>query len=94
MVENASHINASFIKDLKSCFTSFTPKHFQERWENRNKSSFQKIYICNLSSNTDLASRVSYYLFSLFFTVTLEKEICGGREHVIKKGVDDSETKL
>ena len=89
MVEKASHINASLIKDLKSCFTSFTPKRFQERWENRNKSSFQKIYICNLniekSSNIDLASRVSYYLSSLFFTATLEMKNAGEGNTLSKK---------
>ena len=32
---------------FKICFTSLTQKRFQESWENTNKSSLQKIYICN-----------------------------------------------
>ena len=56
----------SLITDLKSCFTSLTQKRFGESWENTNKSSLHKIYICNLSSNADLASRGSYCLSSLF----------------------------
>ena len=84
----------SLIKDLKSCFTSLTQKRFQERWENTNKSSLQKIYIWKLSSNTDLVSRISYYLSSLFFhSHGREGEETGEREHTIKKGVDRSNTK-
>ena len=71
------------LKNLKSCFTLLTEKRFQERWENTNKSSFQKIYICNLRSNTDLASRVSYLHF--FYSRGREEEETGEREHIIKK---------
>ena len=41
-VENVSLINVSLTRNLKSCFTSFTLKRFQKRWQNTNKSSFQK----------------------------------------------------
>ena len=41
--------NVSLITDLKSCFTSLTQNRFQESWENRNKLSLQKIYICKVS---------------------------------------------
>ena len=32
---------------FKIYFTSLAQKRFQESWENTNKSSLQKIYICN-----------------------------------------------
>ena len=56
--------NVSLITDLKSCFTSLPQNRFQESCENRNKSTLQKICICNLSSNDYLASRSSY-LFNI-----------------------------
>ena len=59
-----------------------TQKRFQEKCENTNKSSLQKIYKCKLSSNTILASLISYYLSSLFFTVTAEKK---GKENILSK---------
>ena len=50
--------------DLKNYFTSLPQNRFQESCQNRNKSTLQKICICNLSSNDDLASRGSY-LFNI-----------------------------
>ena len=85
--------NVSLITDLKSCLTSLTQKRFQESWENTKKSSLQKIYICNLSSNADLDSRSSYCLSSLFYSHDRQAEETRGREDIIKKGVDRSKTK-
>ena len=62
-----------------------TQKRFQERWENTNKSSLPKIYICNLSSNTDLASRIFYFLSSFLFTVTTGKKKKPGEENILSK---------
>ena len=39
-------------------------KRFQERWKNINKSRIKKIYICYLSSNTNLTFLFSYFLSS------------------------------
>ena len=76
--------NVSLITDLKSCFTSLTEKRFQESWENTNKSSLQKIHMCNLSSNADLVSRVSYCLSSLFLIAMVEKKKKPGEENISK----------
>ena len=74
---------ANFLRTpLLSC--CFGQKRFQERWENSKKSSLQKIYIFNFSSITDLTSRVSYYLFSLFFTAMAEKKK-PGKENIFSK---------
>ena len=48
------------------------------------RTSLQKIYIFNFSSITDLTSRVSYYLFSLFFTAMAEKKK-PGKENIFSK---------
>ena len=42
-------------------------------------SSVQKIYICNLSSNADLASHGSYCLSSIFYSHIREEEETEGR---------------
>ena len=47
-----------------------------------------------LSSNADLAFRGFYCLSSLFLKHGREEEETGGREHITKKRVDRSKTKL
>ena len=77
--------NVSLITDLKRCFTSLTQKRFQASWENTNKSSLQKVYICNLNSNADSAFPGSYCLSSLFLQPWQRRRRNRGREHIIKK---------
>ena len=79
---------------FKKLFYLIDTKPFSRKLENRNKSSLQKIYICNLSSNADLASRGSYCLASLFYSHGRQEEKTREREDIIKKGVVCLKTKL
>ena len=79
VMKNISSINVSLIKDLKSSLTSL------KRWENANKSSLQKICICNLSSNTNLASVVSITYFHLFSQSRQKKRRNWGKRTYYKK---------
>ena len=70
---------------FKTLFTSLTQKRFQASWENTNKSSLQKVYICNLNSNADSAFPGSYCLSSLFLQPWQRRRRNREREHIIKK---------
>ena len=54
--------NVSLITDLKSCFISMTQKRFQQNGEYTNKSSLQKIYICNLELVSAVFIKFSFFL--------------------------------
>ena len=81
--EKRNLINVSLIKDLKSCLKSLARKRFQERWENTNKSSHTEICICNLSSNTNLASVLSITYLHLFLQSRQKKK--PWKENILSK---------
>ena len=79
MKENRSDGKRKLCYGFKKLLYFVDTKAFSRKLGKYKLSSVQKIYICNLTSNADLASHGSYCLSSIFYSHGREEEETKGR---------------